>query len=306
MSLAETFTLLIPTFNRPQLLGGLLDYFDSRAAKFKIVILDSSAAEFKAMNRALIASFDLDIDYREFDENTFFPTKLNSQLKSVQTKYFALCADDNMIMVDAVENIVDMLEKRPDAVAGHGLGLELILSGNKARLNSDNTSPSVDDDNLVGRIFQILKDYQNTIYAVYRSAHYREVLEASERVTSPFYWELFVVLAGLGGGKVIRVEGVSHIRRSFLPMFHTPWHPVPLLVTDPKKFIVDYIHYHSELCNFYSSHGVTIGPQEKKLITQAHLVYFANEMRGGDFLRQLVTGEFSHYAASQGANCLVK
>lgn len=301
MGLAENFTLLIPTFNRPTLLNGLLHYFHAMTATFKIVILDSSAAQFKAMNRASIANVELDIDYREFDEKTIFPVKLNSEVSRVRTKYFAFCADDNMIMVDAIENIVDTLERRPDAVAGHGLGLELILSGHRARLNIDNMSPSVDDDNLIGRIYQILKNYQNTVYAVYRTAHYRDVLAASERIVSPFYWELFVVLAGLGGGKVLRVDGVSHIRRSFLPMVHSPWHPVPLIAKDPDEFIADYIHYHNELCGFYAAHGIVLGPEEKKLITKAHLVYCANTMLGGDLLRQLIGDDFSRYA-SQAAH----
>lgn len=301
MSLADKFTLVVPTYNRPALLNGLLSYFHSKAAKFKILILDSSSPESKAANRRVISKCALNIDHLEFDEKVTPQTKLNSRLNDVRTKYFALCADDNLILVDAIQNIVGTLEARPDVVAGHGLGLELILSGRKARLNIDNMSPSINDDDLINRIYQILSEYQNTIYAVYRTDHYRSVLAASERIASPFYWELFVVLAGLAGGKIVRVDYVSNIRRSFLPMVHTPWHPVPLIAGDPDEFIADYMHYHDQLCSFYSLHGIPIGPEQKKLITQAHLVYFANEMRSGDLLRQLVATEFKKYGARQAA-----
>lgn len=297
-TLAKAFTLVIPTYNRPILLNGLLNYLQSNFAKFQILILDSSSPEFKAQNRDVVSQRDLNMRHVEFDETTPFLTKINSQLRDVRTDYVSLCADDNLVLLDAIERNVETLNAKPDAIACHGLGLELILSGKRARLNIDNMSPSIDSGDLVGRIYQLLKDFQSTIYATYRTEYFRRVLVESEQFKDlPFHWELFVTLAVLGGGKVMRLDCASNVRRSMLPAVPTQWHPVPLICENPDKFISDFVHYRDELIKFYSSQGHLIDAEQKKLITQAHLVYFANEARNNDILRETIAGVFSRYAA---------
>ena len=47
----DDFTLVIPTYNRPQQLSGLLGYLEAERPGFRVLVLDSSRPEVLARNR---------------------------------------------------------------------------------------------------------------------------------------------------------------------------------------------------------------------------------------------------------------
>src|SRR5262245_1015915 len=60
----QSFTLLIPTYNRPADLARLLVYLARRGAAFPIHVLDSSTPDVREANAALVARLDLDVRVR--------------------------------------------------------------------------------------------------------------------------------------------------------------------------------------------------------------------------------------------------
>ena len=62
------FTLVIPTYNRSQLLAALLRYLEAQNADCPVLVLDSSSPEELAANRERAAASSLDLEFAEFPD----------------------------------------------------------------------------------------------------------------------------------------------------------------------------------------------------------------------------------------------
>ena len=110
------FTLIIPTYNRARLLAALLSYLETEKADCHVLVLDSSRPEVMAANRARVAASSLDIEFVEFPE--LMPEeKWRQGIHKVSTPYCALCADDDLIILDGLRRCLDALRDNPAAVA---------------------------------------------------------------------------------------------------------------------------------------------------------------------------------------------
>ena len=112
------FTIIIPTFNRPEYLRRLLGYYarDGLDINCKIVIVDSSSEKNKSTNKETIHYFsNLDVLYLDnFSENIHPYIKQLFALGQVDTEYCVVCPDDDFILIDAINQAVDFFEKNPD------------------------------------------------------------------------------------------------------------------------------------------------------------------------------------------------
>jgi glycosyltransferase domain-containing protein len=300
MLATDNFTLIVPTKDRPVLLDGLLTYLASKAAKFKILVLDSSSSSNKIFNRTSLAKHDLNACLVDFHDTQMAVTKINAGLADVGTDYVGFCGDDDLVFVNAIENCLQELERHSDTLACHGTYLNFRLTPQQSDLFVEYAAPSLDANDLAGRICQLLSNYEAIFYAVYRTERIRRALIASEQIRSPHFWELFAGLSALAGGKVRRIPIVSHARRSFVPAPAVRWHPVPLIVDDPDGFLADFVDYRRRLLDFFTSQGIAVEPEFTKRITQAHLIYFLNAVGDGVWLRQLIERDF----ANSGVSCV--
>jgi glycosyltransferase domain-containing protein len=119
----QDFTLVIPTYNRPKQLRALLSYLSARALQSRVLVLDSSEAKPRAANRKIIEHAKLKLDYAEFASETHPFDKFREGVHKVRTQFCALCADDDLIVPDAVKRCLDALrsnqrgEKIPEEIA---------------------------------------------------------------------------------------------------------------------------------------------------------------------------------------------
>ena len=97
-TLARSYTLLIPTFNRPDLLGRLLTYLEKQSAGFAVVVLDSSFPDNKAKNADVVSSVTLNIKRIEFDERISPFDKFRAGIEAIETQFVSLCADDDIVV----------------------------------------------------------------------------------------------------------------------------------------------------------------------------------------------------------------
>jgi len=115
-------TIIIPTYNRPQYLNRILDYFDSFDDCYDIIVVDSSYDSNKALNKELVSSHKrARITYlSSYSPDTYFYDKLLDSLRHVKTKYCVMCADDDFIVPNGISQAVDFLDKNEEFIVAHG------------------------------------------------------------------------------------------------------------------------------------------------------------------------------------------
>lgn len=110
LEIQSDITMIIPTHNRPDYLKRCLMYFETyQTVNFKIIVLDSSTAENKELNKKtckLLKKFT--IEYFQFDQTNAFMSKMHFGMKQVQSEFVCFCADDDFIVE---EGIIEALKK---------------------------------------------------------------------------------------------------------------------------------------------------------------------------------------------------
>jgi len=307
MRALENYTLVIPTFNRPLLLGALLRYLESARAAFPILILDSSSEENRRRNRAMLAALQLNAKLLEFDEQVNVFAKFNEGLAKVETDYVSVCADDDLVFVDAIAASVGTLVDRPDYVACHGIYMNFSVVGRVVDLQIEYAGPSIEATDAGDRIYELLSRYEALFYAVYRRDFFADVLRRSKQPQAPplwhfWLWELFAAVLTAGSGKVKRLACISNARRAFPDASNSQWHPASLIVDDSDAFFAEFVRYRRRLIDYFSEKGVNLGTDPARRLTLAHLAYFVDAFKDGSFIRGRVAEQFPAVAAARGSS----
>jgi len=297
MLTAQKYSLLIPTFNRPVLLDALLTYFAGKKVQFPIFILDSSSPENKGKNRVVAKKHRLDIRHLEFNEDVRLDFKVGAALRGVDSEYVSLCADDDIVFVDAIEQCVDELHADPTLAGCHGIYLNFAVSQTLVDLSIEYASPSIDMDDVVERACQLLMRYEALNYAVYRRRVMVDIIDAVAQTPQTMFGELFSGLVPLVDGKVRRLSRLYHGRRSSnVGVDRTIHHPATWIASDPEDFAKAFLAYREQLFKYFKAKGIDIGASEKKAITQAHVIYLCRELRDGVGIKQALDGTSSPLA----------
>ena len=100
----SNFSLIIPTYNRPNRLRRLLDYHNKYGKNFKIIIGDTSTDENKLQNKKNISVFsNLDILYLDHYSSKVNPFhKFADMVNYVKKKYCVLCVDGDFIILNGI------------------------------------------------------------------------------------------------------------------------------------------------------------------------------------------------------------
>lgn len=250
-ALSGKFTLLVPTYNRPEDLRRLLTYMKRGGSQFRVVVLDSSGQESAlAENRILAQKLGPPFEHRTFEPSTAPFSKFCAGLDMVETPYCGLCADDDLIFTDSFPALVAALEKNPAAVAAHGrcVGFsfadKIVNSGIMV-----SSGPSVTGPDGLRRIAKLLRRYEALTYAVHRTPVLRSAFAASNQMHSNLFAELAGSCISLAFGDALRLEEITHAR-SFMPSHpYRYWHPTEYIYPDPSRMVSDYVPFRSALIN---------------------------------------------------------
>jgi len=296
MLASKSYSLLIPTFNRPAFLGALLEYFAYKKVQFPIVILDSSSDENKAKNKIIVKNHELEIRHLEFNEDARFDFKIASGLREIDSDYTSLCADDDIVFVDAIEACVDELDRDPALAACHGIYLSFAVDRAAVNLRVEYASPSIDMDDVIDRACQLLMRYEAINYAVYRRRVMAEMIDAGLHTPQTLFWELFSGLAPLADGKVKRLDRVYHGRRWNGATGLKTFDPVGWIAEDPDAFGEAFLEYRKHVFNYYGARGVNVGRDARNALTQAHVIYLCHELGDGAGIKRALAGTSSPLA----------
>ena len=140
------FTLVIPTYNRSQLLAALLRYLEAQNADCPVLVLDSSSPEELAANRERAAASSLDLEFAEFPD--LEPSeKWRQGLRKVRTPFCSLCADDDIVILEGVRHCLVSLRSNLAASVVQGYSFSFVSrpDGDMELNNIVYFRPTIDD-----------------------------------------------------------------------------------------------------------------------------------------------------------------
>ena len=245
------FTLIIPTYNRPKQLGALLAYLNAQQLESRVLILDSSQPQPRAANRKMIRSAGLDLEYAEFPAQTHPFDKFREGVHKVGTEFCALCADDDLILLDGVKDCLEALRSDPQAsvAQGYSFSFQCQPSGNIDLGNILYFSSTISDATPLGRLARLFASYQAATYGNYRTSVLRQIFDTLRPVKSILARELLGSAMAAIEGHMIRVPCFSHGRSMGASENYQNWHPLEWFATDPGGLFNDYGHYRQILAD---------------------------------------------------------
>lgn len=272
-SLAEQFTLIVPTYNRPADLARLLTYLARMGTAFPVLVLDSSESAAQQANRDAVAGSGLDIRYETFDGLVSPWEKFWRGSELVRTPYCSLCADDDLVLPASLGPIVQHLETHPDFSVAHGWYFTFYNTSHVGITASVYRGASLDQDDPVARLLALFRNYEAVTYGVYRTPVMQSVLRDVQGVGSLLGRELLGGALAVAMGKVARLP-VFYYGRSLAPsQSYHHWHPLDFLISAPDGMYRDYAAYRGILINRLKSIGYEKYP-DPELLTLIDLIHF--------------------------------
>jgi glycosyltransferase domain-containing protein len=244
----QDFTLVIPTYNRPKPLGALLDYLRAKQSSCRILILDSSQPQPRAANRKVIELAKLKLDYAEFPSEMHPFDKFREGLHGVTTEFCALCADDDLVVLDGVTRCLEALRCNPQASVAQGYSFSFLChqNGDMDLGNILYFSSTIDDATPLGRLAKLFARYQAATYGNYRTPVLQRIFDTLEPMTSILARELLGSALAAVEGQMIRVPCFSHGRSMDASESYQHWHPLEWFAKDPQGLLSEY-HFYREL-----------------------------------------------------------
>ena len=280
MNPAARHTLVIPTFNRPELLKKIIQYYRDRASWIDVLVLDSSRTEIASQNAAALSRFGAGVSHVVFAQDVAVVSKLCDGLALVRTPTVSFCADDDLVFPQGLSEAIAFLQDHHDFVCAHGLYLNFRPAGRDLFLASEYSSPSIDAAHSGARVFQLCQRYESLFYAVFRTPGAQDVFAALTANSTLHFQELFQSVAAVIQGKAKRLPVIYGARRSGPPAetARDKWQTYTWFADNPAEVLEHYRIYCDLLETYYQAHvAEPRSPRQEfvRMLDLAHAVYFA-------------------------------
>lgn len=173
----NTVDIIIPTYNRTDLLKRVLDYYQEYGREFNFIVADSSNPKNKKQNCKLVKSYTtMKILYLDkFSDTLIQSRKFGEMVKYAKSKYCVFCADDDFIVPSGLRKAIAFLEKNPDYVAAHGtyIGFHLfksIIGSSSFWWKFRHAPQSISSSNPLLRLNDLLTTSTQIIWSVRRTS----------------------------------------------------------------------------------------------------------------------------------------
>lgn len=282
-SLADSFTLIVPTYNRPAELSRLLAYLARHDIRFPVLVLDSSEPATQAVNCATVEKLGLKVRLEGLDPQVSPWEKFWRGSELVRTEFCSLCADDDLVLPGSLAPLVDFLWQHPDYCVSHGWYFTFYNDVHIGITASVYHGASLDHSDPLDRLFALFRDYEAVTYGVYRTGVMRSVLRSVQGVNSMLARELLAGALSVAQGKTARLP-IFYYGRSHLPSHpYSHWHPLDFLASSPQGLIQDYAAYRDILLNGFQYAGYNhYTPAElAALVDLIHFRYLAEYVKPG-------------------------
>ncbi len=183
------FTIIIPTYNRPNYLKRTLGYYKECKDDFEIIIADSSSDENKKKNKEVISPFPslkiLHLNNYLESINPWY--KFADAINFVKSKYCLFCSDDDFVIPKTVSFCTDFLENNSNFITAHGHYIMFYLKKKRGRNKkiywlSEYSLESLTNSQAELRLKEHLSDYSlPTFSAVHRTSFLKMALEETTK-----------------------------------------------------------------------------------------------------------------------------
>jgi glycosyltransferase domain-containing protein len=278
---SASFTLIVPTYNRPEPLGRLLRYLSSLGAEFPVLVLDSGSPASQARTGELIGGLNLNVRHLSYDSRMVPFEKFWRGSMQVETEFCSLCGDDDVVMVAALAPLIDYLVQNPEFAAAHGYYFTFYQTQEIGITSVVYASPSLDHGDPLRRLRDLFSRYQAITYGLYRTSVMQMALSRIQPLGSMLGCELLAGALTAASGKIARLP-LFYYGRSLSPSEpYTQWHPLEWLLDSPDELFREYVMYRAILADFLlTEKGVSLGPADLwKVLDYTHLCYLSEYVR---------------------------
>lgn len=275
-------TLVIPTYNRPQLVRRLVAYYLGRNAGLNLLVLDSSKGDVAQANAQWLRERAPHVRHVVYPETLQPGVKLAQGMSLVETRHASFCADDDLVFLPGLAEAVRFLDANADYVCAHGLYLNFQIHDGSSEVNiwREYGGPGNEAGHPGARIFRLFQGYESLFYAAFRTEDLRAIFSVVERIPSLHYQELFQSVATLILGKVKRLACLYAARQSIAAAQpeRDNWQTYYWFAGNAAELLEHYRNYCEDLWRFYEAHGAAprlARVDFQKALDMAHAVYFS-------------------------------
>ena len=275
-----THTLVIPTYNRPELLARIVLHYVARGRPMELLVLDSSKPDIAAANAEALKPHAQHLRHLVFPTTMPMALKLSQGLAEVSTPTCSFCADDDLVFLDGLRDALVFLRSNPGHVSAHGLYLNFREQKHVVHLTREYAGESNDAATAGGRIFRLCQNYESLFYGVFRTDDLREIFAGVASLPSLHYQELFQSVAALIKGKVERFPKFFAARRSgpAAEPERDKWQTYYWFAENPSEFMAHYAEYREHLWMFCQASAAETSPDREaflKIVDLTHAMYFS-------------------------------
>lgn len=276
----ENHTLVIPTFNRSDLLRKLVTYLAGAAPMLHILILDSSAEEHAERNSELVGINPEKLRHIKYPSDCQMAVKISDGLSKVSSSTVSFCADDDVVFPAPLAAALYDLNSNPDIICSHGLYLNFAETGNDIDINIEYSGEGLQYKEPFLRIFHLMQRYESLFYGVFPTEVQKDVFRYVAQIPSLHYQELFQSCAILMLGKTNTLERFYVARRSgpAAEPDREKWQTYYWFAQNPTEFIEDYMLYREKLWEFSCEKNIFPNIEKSEFVRAmdiTHATYFS-------------------------------
>jgi len=257
MEILAQHTIIIPTYNRPDLVQQLVRFYRNEAPHMKLLVLDSSIPEMARINQEKLAGGEPLLVYRHYPSAIPMAKKLAQGLGEVTTPTVSFCADDDVVFPHAINHSIDFLNQASDYVCSHGLYLIFRPEAEKVYMFIENSGRSMDAQHAGARIFRLCQNYESLFYAVFPTQQLQRIFAEVRNILSLHFQEFFQSIGSLILGKVNRFSDFYAARRMGpeAEPGREKWNTFYWFADDPQDVLQHYNDYRQLAFAFYEQAG---------------------------------------------------
>jgi glycosyltransferase domain-containing protein len=281
-------TLVIVTYNRPEMVQRLLGYLQRQAPEVTLLLLDHGDDASQLSNAAAIASFLPAVRHLRLPDDATSADLMIRLGTEIATTYSALCTDDDIPVIDGIIDAVSMLIAHPDMVCAQGYALSLTETDTAIYFGPiEDYVPSYDNAAPLNRLFDLMRRYQPIPYAIYRTEMlfwvYGECARAN--ISNLIFAEIFHAALVCSRGTVGRSPSISLWRRaagSYVDRRKV--HPFHQLIDSPAMLGSSYLEFRERLVPYYLDDANVNGNEAgvRRLIDLVFMQFLVRHINPGE------------------------
>src|SRR4051812_9090824 len=171
-------SIVVPTFNRPEMLQKSLAFLQHQSRQVSIIVADGSPTSGNSnLNSQICEAAGKNVRYFHSPSpadpseqiNNYYQRMLCA-LDMAATPYVVCMADDDLLVIKATFEAAHFLDENIDYIACHGTFLGFEYAARGIRINGFASRPaSLDGARIEDRLVQLFSNYEPIVYAVFRT-----------------------------------------------------------------------------------------------------------------------------------------